>query len=296
MVKLAIAGGNIGGSALISLLRGDSNVELVGIYEKKRDAPGIILAKKWNIPVFTDIPSLVSANPEMIINVTGDNDLSSQFRSASKNRIEVIEGVGARLLWDVIEKQKKARIEAFKMMEHQKTIFNIISKIGLSGTVEDFMMQLLEKALEITNTPAGGIYVLEHDKLRPIVSKGLSKAVLEKKFHDIMPNGLIHAIISTKEVISINDALKVDYKINNPAITRENIRALLAIPIIIKDEVLGILYVTDFKSRKFTDVHKASLILIAGFIGVSLDRFALARNVEKLNLKIKTLIESSVLS
>jgi hypothetical protein len=296
MVKLAIAGGNIGGSALISLLRGDSNIELVGIYEKKKDAPGIILSKKWNIPIFTDVPSLVSANPEMIINVTGDTDLSNEFRLASKNRIEVIEGAGARLLWDVIEKQKKARIEAFKMMEHQKTIFHIISKIGLTGTVEDFMRQLLEKALEITNTPAGSIYVLEHGKLRPIVSKGLSKAVLENQFHDIMPNGLIQAIISTKEVISINDTLKADYMINNPVIMRENIRAFLAIPIIIKDEVLGILFVNDFKTRKFTDVHKASLILLAGFIGVSLDRFALARNVEKLNLKIKTLLESSVIS
>jgi len=296
MVKLAIAGGNIGGSALISLLRGDSNVELVGIYEKKKDAPGIILSKKWNIPIFTDVPSLVSANPEMIINVTGDTDLSNEFRLASKNRIEVIEGAGARLLWDVIEKQKKARIEAFKMMEHQKTIFNIISKIGLTGTVEDFMRQLLEKALEITNTPAGSIYVLEHGKLRPVVSKGLSKAVLEKQFHDIMPNRLIQAIISTKEVISINDTLKADYIINNPVIMRDNIRAFLAIPIIIKDEVLGILFVNDFKTRKFTDVHKASLILLAGFIGVSLDRFALARNVEKLNLKIKTLLESSVIS
>ena len=296
MVKIAIAGGNIGGSALISLLRGNSNVELVGIYEKKKDAPGIMLAKKWNIPVFADVHLLVSAQPEMIINVTGDADLSNEFRSASKNTIEVIEGAGARLLWDVIEKQKKARIEAFKIMEHQKTIFNIISRIGLSGTVEDFMRQLLEKALEITNTPAGGIYALEHSKLRPIVSKGLSKAVSEKQFHDIMPNGLIQALISTKEVIAINDTLKADYTINNPVIMREHIRALLAIPIIIKDEVSGILYVNDIKPRKFTDVHKASLIFLAGFIGVSLDRFALARNVEKLNLKIKTLLESSVLS
>jgi GAF domain-containing protein len=238
----------------------------------------------------------VSANPEMIINVTGDPDLSNEFRSASNNRIEVIEGAGARLLWDVIEKQKKARIEAFKMMEHQKTIFNVISKIGLSGTVEDFMRQLLEKALEITSAPSGSICVLEHGKMRLIVSKGLSKAVLEKQIQDIMTSGLIKSIISTKEVISINDTLKADYTKNNPVIMRENIRALLVIPIITKDEVLGILYVNDFKPRKFTDVQKASLIVLAGFIGVSLDRFALARNVEKLNLKIKTLLESSVLS
>jgi hypothetical protein len=296
MVKLAIAGGNIGGSALISLLRGDSNVELVGIYEKKQDTPGTMLAKKWNIPIFTDVTSLVAAAPEMIINVTGDADLSSEFRSASENRIEVIAGTGARLLWDVIEKQKKARIETFKIMEHQKTIFNVISKIGLAGTVEDFMKQVLEKALEITNTPAGSICVIERGKMKLIVKKGFSNAFFKKQIWDIMPGGLAHAIITTKEVIAIPDTLKSDYTGKNTSIIRENIRALLAIPIVIEDEILGILYVNDFKPRKFTDVHKASLILLAGFIGVSFDRFALARNVENLNLKLKMLLESSVLS
>lgn len=295
MVKLAIAGGNIGGSALISLLRGDSNVELVGIYEKKKDAPGTMLAKKWNIPIFTNVTSIVAAEPEMIINVTGDADLSNEFRSASENRIEVIEGTGARLLWDVIEKQKKARIETCKMMEHQKTIFNVISKIGLTGTVEDFMKQVLGKALGITNTPAGSICVIERGKMKLIVQKGFSNASLKKTW-DIMPGGLAHAIITNKEVIAIPDTLKSDYTGKNTSIIRENVRALLAIPIVTEDEILGILYVNDFKPRKFTDVHKASLILLAGFIGVSFDRFALARNVENLNLKLKMILESSVLS
>jgi len=82
MVRLAIAGGNIGGSARIPLLRGDPNTELVGIYEKKQDAPGVILAKKWNIPVFEDVKALSTTNPEMIINVTGDPKLSNEIRLA----------------------------------------------------------------------------------------------------------------------------------------------------------------------------------------------------------------------
>ena len=64
MLKLAIVGGNIGASALISLLRGDtsSKLKLIGIYENNQDAPGVILARKWNIPVFDDIKSLCSSN------------------------------------------------------------------------------------------------------------------------------------------------------------------------------------------------------------------------------------------
>lgn len=296
MVRLAIAGGNIGGSALISLLRGDSNVELIGVFEKKQDAPGITLAKKWNIPIFTDIISFIEAKPEMIINVSGDSDLSNEFRLVSNNRIEIIEGTGARLLWDVIEKQKKARIEAFKIIENQKSIFNVMSKIGLVETVDDFMRQLLEKALEITNTPAGCIGVFENGTIKLIVPKGFSKTLFEEFARDITPGGLIHAVKNNKEFIAINDTLKADYTKDNPALIRENIRSVLAIPIVIKEEVSGILLVADFRQRKFSDVHKASLVLLAGFIGVSLDRFALASNVERLNLKIKTLLESSVLS
>lgn len=295
MFRLAIAGGNIGGSALISLFRDDPNVEIIGIYEKKKEAPGIILAKKWNIPVFTNTISFIETNPEMIINVTGDSNLSNEFRIASRNRIEVIEGTGVRLLWDVIEKQKKTKIEAFKILENQKTIFNVVSKIGLMETVDDFMRQLLDKAIEITNTPAGSIAVFENGKMELIVSKGFSKAFLEKQILDITPGGLTHAVLTNKEVISIHDTLKSGYTKENPLIIHENIRALLVIPIVIKDDVSGVLYIGDFRHRKFSDVHKTSLIFLAGFIGISLDRFELASNVERLNLKIKALLESPAL-
>jgi len=109
MLRLAIAGGTIGASALISLLRGDKNTELTGLYEKKLDSPGVILAKKWNIPVFDEVRLLCSENPEIVINVTGDVHLSNDIRLVSGNKTEVIEGIGARFLWEIIEKQKRRK-------------------------------------------------------------------------------------------------------------------------------------------------------------------------------------------
>jgi hypothetical protein len=139
MLRIAIVGGNIGASALISLLRGDTNTELAGIFEKKQDAPGVILARKWNIPVFEDIKSLCAANPEMVINVAGDYTFSNEIREASGNRIEVIEGAGARLLWEIIEKQKRARLETFKTIENQKTIFSLMSGLKVQDSLNDFL-------------------------------------------------------------------------------------------------------------------------------------------------------------
>jgi diguanylate cyclase (GGDEF)-like protein/PAS domain S-box-containing protein len=293
MFKLAIAGGNIGGSALISLLRGDPNTELVGIYEKKQDTPGVILARKWDIPVFGDIKSLSTVNPEIIINVTGDPKLSNEMRLAFGNRIEVIEGVGARLLWEIIEKQKRAKIEAHRTVEDQKIIFNLASKLGLAETLEDFLGIILEKALEITNAPAGSIAIYENEEMRLVASKGLSRRFTENKTWSVIPGGLTEAIINNKKVVSINDTLKMDYTTNNPALTRENIRALLALPVVLKDKVVGILYINDFKPRQFSERQKASLALLASLISISVDRCALVKDMEKSRLRLSTLLEAS---
>jgi diguanylate cyclase (GGDEF)-like protein/PAS domain S-box-containing protein len=293
MLRIAIVGGNIGASALISLLRGDTNTELAGIFEKRQDSPGVILARKWNIPVFEDIKSLCAANPEMVINVAGDYALSNEIREASGNRIEVIEGAGARLLWEIIEKQKRARLETFKTIENQKTIFGLMSGFGAQDNLENFLGLVLDKALEITESPAGSITTYENGLMNIVVSKGLSKKFMEDKAWSVMPGGLTDIVLRNKEIISISDTVKADYTRNNPALLSEKIRALLACPILSGDEVAGILYIDDFKPRQFSDRQKSSLNLLAGLTAISFERFMLAKKIEDLRIESFHLMEAS---
>ncbi|MEW6108586.1 MAG: response regulator [Nitrospirota bacterium] len=291
MFKIAVAGGGIGGSALISLLRGDPNTNLVGVYEKKQEAPGVVLAKKWNIPVFSEIKSLVSASPEMVINVTGDINLSNEIRAAFKNRIEVIEGLGARFLWEIIEKQKRAKIEVIKTEADQKVLYNLASKLCSTESVKEFYEMMLAKALDIADAPAGSIAIYENGQMKLMASKGLSKRFLENRTWNVLPGGLTEKIFSKKEFTEIQDTLKVDY-INNPALVGEKIRAILACPILLRGEVVGILYIDDFKPRQFSERQKTSLNLATGIIANAIDRFALLRGLDEYRLKFSSLIES----
>ncbi len=282
MLKLAIVGGNIGASALISLLRGDtsSKLKLIGIYENNQDAPGVILARKWNIPVFDDIKSLCSSNPEMVINVAGNVEISNEIRTLSGNKIEVVEGAGARLLWEIIEKQKRARLEAFKTIEDQKAIGNFISKFGGIDRPPEFFGFALEKAVDLIEAPAGSLAVRENGEMKLVASKGLSKKFIENKSWNIMPGGLTDFILKNKEIVSLYDTSKADYTRNNPALITEKIRALLACPIPLGEEVVGILYIDDFKPRQFSERQKASLNLLAGVIGLCIERFKLVKGIE----------------
>ena len=279
MLKLAIIGGNIGASALISLLRGDSSskLKLIGIYESNQDSPGVILARKWNIPVFEDIKSLCASNPEIVINVAGNVAVSNEIRTVSGNSIEVVEGAGARLLWEIIEKQKRARLEAFKTIEDQKTICSFLSKFGGTDQQADFLAFALEKAIELIESPAGSLAVYENGTMRLAVSKGLSKKFIENKSWNIMPGGLTDIILKEKEIVAIHDTANADYTKNNPALISEKIRALLACPIPVRDEVAGIIYIDDFKPRQFSERQKTSLNLFACVIGVCMERFTLSK-------------------
>ncbi len=271
MVKLAIAGGNIAGSTVMSMLRGDSDIELVGIYERNPETPGAVLAQKWGIPLFFDISILArTARPEIIINVTGDAKLSETVRMLF-SRIEVIDATGARFLWKTIEKQKKALVELYKAMEDQKRILSLLENISVTETPGEFMDYVLSRAMEINDSQAGSIALVKGEGMRLMASRGLSKRFTENTSWDVMPGGLTDMVIRKKEIVAIPDISEFGFT-NNPALIREGIKAVLACPIMVNDHVLAVIYLDDFKSRPFTDRQKRALGLLSRIIGLILDR------------------------
>ncbi len=292
MLKVAIAGGSIGASALISLLRGDPNIQLIGIHEKKPDSPGVILARKWNMPVFDSVEMLCAANPEMVVNVTGDTRLSNEVRSVSGNKIEVIEGVGARFLWEVIEKQKRAKIESFRTLENQKVFFSLLSKISDVDQLPDFLGLLLEKSLAVVEAPAGGIILVEHDEARVIVSRGLGKKFEMFTAWRGNPGDIVDTVLSGKKIVSMNDTMTSEFARTNPYLAGEKTGALLASPVLLRETVSGILLILDFKPRIFTERQTSSINLLSGLIGVCLDRMSLLGKLETLNLQAQHLMQT----
>jgi diguanylate cyclase (GGDEF)-like protein len=271
MVKLAIAGGNIAGSTVMSMLRGDPDIEIVGIYERDPETPGAILAQKWGIPLFFDINTLAtSAKPEIIVNVSGDTKLSENVRMLF-GRIEVIDATGSRFLWRTIEKQKKAMIELYKIMEDQKRLLSIAENASLAEKLDEFMGFVLDRVLEICDSQAGSIAMVEGDEMSLLASRGLSKRFTENKRWKVMPGGLTDTVIKKKEITAIHDISEVGY-MNNPALMREGIKAVLACPILLNDSVCGIIYLDDFKTRQFSERQKRAVSLTARIIGLILDR------------------------
>jgi diguanylate cyclase (GGDEF)-like protein/PAS domain S-box-containing protein len=291
MLRVAIAGGGIGGSALISLLRADPNTTLVGIYEEKPDTPGAILASKWNIPVFMNLAELVSAGPEVVLNVTGETRTSMQIREAFQQKIEVIEGAGARFLWEIIEKQKRAKIETLKTNADQKILNELAFRLGSADSLKAYFELVLAKTLHIADAPAGCIAVYSNRRLKLMASKGVSRKFTENRNWHAVSEEQSDRLFRKKEFCEIHDTARHADPMA-AALLSEKLRSVLISPVILRGETAGAVFIYDFRPRQYSDRQKASLSLAAQILGLSIDRFSLLRGIDEYRLKFSGLSAS----
>lgn len=287
MVKLAVAGGNITGSTILSIFKEDLDTEIVGLFEKDPNTPGAVLAKKWGIPLFEDIRNLIEkAGPEIIINVTTNKKLSETIRVLYQN-VEVIDISGALFIWKSLEKKKKMMIELSKTIEDEKRVISLVDLL-YRNDIGSFLDQILNAALEITDSVAGSIALKEGEFMTLYASHGLSKRFTERKTWEILSGGLTDLILKKKEIISISDLSQVNYT-NNPLFISEGIKAVLACPIPSNGEVRGIIYLNDFKPRQYSERQKRVLLLLSKVTGLAIDRIELLRRLSKKESELEEL-------
>ena len=108
MTKIAIVGAGKGGKALLDLFHASEDVQVIAIADRYENAPGLQTARKLNIPVAGSIKEIYALRPDIVINVTNEPAITRYIKEDSPYPVEVLEGRGARLLWELVEKQKRA--------------------------------------------------------------------------------------------------------------------------------------------------------------------------------------------
>src|SRR5438876_818397 len=91
------------------MLAGDPTVTIAGIADLNPWAPGIDLARRLNLPIATDFRELV-AEPrvDLVIDVTGDTQVHAAIQTLKAPQTEVMGGIGARFMWDLVAERKRA--------------------------------------------------------------------------------------------------------------------------------------------------------------------------------------------
>jgi len=113
--NILMVGAGKGAAVLIELLIDTQTVNILGVVDINQEAPGIKVAKKFGIPTgikYKEFMNIKELNE--IINVTGSVKIQEELVKASPPGVEVIGGHSAKLMWELIEEQRKAKDEWYR--------------------------------------------------------------------------------------------------------------------------------------------------------------------------------------
>jgi len=148
-----IVGAGQGGLKLLDIFAKDPNHSVVGVVDKKRKSPAIEKCGELGIPFSIDLSTALSNfSPDLVINVTGDDDLQQSLKEKLPEKTELIGGDTSRLIWALIStrdmnEQLKTQINQHELIKKSENKF----VVGNNPVMKE-IDQLVEKVAP-TPTP-----------------------------------------------------------------------------------------------------------------------------------------------
>ncbi len=162
-------------------------------------------------------------------------------------------------------------------------LFEIAKTVVSTLDLDKVLSSILRSAMDIADTPSGSIALYDEESNMMIIhaAKGFSKEFMTQKSWPVRKGGLTEKILRNKYPVIIDDTKRRRY-FNNPLAKAEGIEALVAAPLIFHDKIVGILYVDDFKKRKFSKNSLRLLSILSSFAAMSIDNAKLHEETFKL--------------
>ncbi|MFZ2411801.1 MAG: GAF domain-containing protein, partial [Candidatus Methanoperedens sp.] len=187
-----------------------------------------------------------------------------------------------------------------ELQRHDKTIealYAIDRVVSQTLELENILRDALTKAMEVTETEAGGIYLLEEDgetlslKAHVGISEELSRALSKIR----VGQGVSGMAVSSGKPLALDIAKYPSPELLTPLI-KDGIVSIASGPLIAKGQVIGALTLAYKKHRAFSQDYLDLLASIGSQIGVAIQNATLFSGLERHHKMLKTLysIESVV--
>jgi diguanylate cyclase (GGDEF)-like protein len=164
-----------------------------------------------------------------------------------------------------------------------RSILRVAQAVVSSLEFDEVLENILASAMAVMEVPAGAIalYDAERSELEFHARAGLSPRFLAEGRRPVRPGSLTRRVLDAGELAVVEDTRQTPYAIH-PAVLAEGVRALIAVPLRIQNEVLGILYLDDFVPRSFSGLRLQALAILASFAALSIGNARLHEQTRQL--------------
>ncbi len=184
--------------------------------------------------------------------------------------------------------------------EEIAVLYRISETISTTVNLEELLNKIAEIALQVTKGDACHLFLFdearEHLVLRaakPLHSKTIGLVRLN------MGQGIAGQAAKTKKVIAISKSAPADPRYKQfPALPEDKFQAILAVPIIAKNEVIGIINIRHRVSHKYSGREENLVSLIGNQVGSAIEKARLYEESKKKSRRLDTMsrISSTIVS
>jgi PAS domain S-box-containing protein len=173
-------------------------------------------------------------------------------------------------------------------------INSVALAIGRFGSVLEMLDYALEKVLEVVQTEAGSVYLLDdaRGELTLTVSRGLSEFVRRDFDRLRLGEGLSGRVAETGVPIVIR-SLKDDPRLTRMAAREEGFRAFASVPLRSSFNTYGTLNIHTRADREFTEEDVQLLTSMAAQIALAVENARLFLELQASEQKFRSLVENA---
>ena len=213
----------------------------------------------------------------------GQSNLPYQFRLVRKNgeiawvldRLASIQSNGKRSVLGTladISEMKRAEAQILEYTKQLEALFNIGVAASRTLDIGELLDSVLDKVLNVMEFKAGGIFLFDPktNELALRAYRGVSKRFVKKVEQMVLNEGFSARVAISGKPLLIPD-VESDSRLRRMEIRSEGIHSFAAVPIMAKEQILGIMAVGGHSARQFPPSATYLLSTIASQIGMAID-------------------------
>jgi len=166
--------------------------------------------------------------------------------------------------------------------DKELSAFNAIAAIvNRSTDLEEILNNALATVLKVTETDAGGIFVLDEEmqELRLVAQSGHSPEFAQRiRESESDQSGLFGRMVQKGDPILVEDIAREP---GFSGLMGEGHQAFVGIPLSLREAVLGVMIVASHSPRRFTPEDVTFLTCVSDQIGTALEKIRLYQEVER---------------
>jgi PAS domain S-box-containing protein len=186
-------------------------------------------------------------------------------------------------IWRDITAQKEMEEWHERRVRELSALHLISVTCSQSLGIHEILNRSLDQALEVLQADAGGVYLLDEQEkvLRLRAYRSVSSDVVEDIDYLRLGEGFSGKVVESGQPLIVDD-VRTDPRLTREMLNREDLHALLSVPLKSRTGTIGTLWVASRPpSRRFLESERDWLTAVGGQVGLALENARLSDEVQR---------------